>query len=326
MEIIVDWDNPILAYKANRERYTLPSKNAGLSYLGNPYSVDTITWNVFRSLQKAGSLDIVTDRIGIGKPRGLLLWALAPDLGGDNVIPQAPESGSVNAKLQYITGNLLRKSEVILPGLINEPDVVILGSTGVAVGVVCKQPEPEGVNNPWKAKLNQVRHLRTGLKKYEQRYPSIQKEDATHGEKNPSITQENATDAKNKPSSIKRNQGIIKDGASEKEVAQVYQLVKMALLAKELGTHFDVEPVVVVIANTRMWSERVFEGGKSASELWDTFTEMLGGNSPRCETMFWQHFNRLMSGRPLAELRSYLVNRPSLYDIGPLPWHSWDSS
>ena len=39
-EIIVDWDNPILAFKANRDRYTYPDQNAGLPHLGSPNSED----------------------------------------------------------------------------------------------------------------------------------------------------------------------------------------------------------------------------------------------------------------------------------------------
>ncbi|MFC1875642.1 hypothetical protein ACFLY3_05830 [Chloroflexota bacterium] len=293
-EIIVDWDSPILACKANRERYTSPNQYAGLPYLGNPNSKDTMTWNVFRSIQKADSLDIITNKLGIGEPRGLLLWAMAPELGGYNATPKAPDLGSLNARLQYLTGILLRKFEGILPGQITEPDVVILGATGVAVGVACKEWEPEEAKNLWEGELDRVKHLRICLSKYEEKCPVSQEEDMTNEEKNPGITQENTTDEKKKPSSGKRNPGIIKDGISDEEVAPVYQLVKMALLAKELGTHFNVEPVVVLMANTRAWSERELEEGKSASELWDIFTGMLGENSPRCEIIFWQHLRGLI--------------------------------
>ena len=324
-EIIVDWDNPILAFKANRERYTQPSKNEGLPHLGNPYSDDAITWNIFRSLQKAGSLDIITDKIGIGKPRGLLIWSLAPELGGDSIIPKSPESGSVNSRLQYITGNLLRKSEGVLPGQIDEPDVVILGATGVAVGVVCKQPELNEARNPWKSKVNQVRHLIMNIKKYEKRHRDAQEKTIIHGENSSSLRHSNTNDANEKPNSNNGKHDILKDGTREKEVVPVYQLLKMALLAKELGNYFNVEPVVVAIANTRTWSSTVLEGGKSASGLWKTFTGMLGENSPRCEIIFWQHLNRLMSSKSLPGLRSYLVKRPSLYDVGPLPWDSWEA-
>jgi len=323
-EIIVDWDNTILACRANKERYTRPNQHAGLPYLSSPCSEDAITWNAFRSFQKADSLDIITDKLGIGEPRGLLLWAMAPELGGYNAIPKSPELGSVNAKLQYITGILLRNLEGILPGQITEPDVIILGTTGVAVGVACKLSEPEEAKHLWEGELDRVKHLRMCLSKYEEKYPVGQKEGVTNDEKNPGITQGNTTDENKEPSSGKRNPGIIKNDISDQEVAPVYQLVTMALLAKELGTYFNVEPVVVSLANSRKWSEKVTETGKSASDIWDIFTGMLGENSTRCEIIFWQQLRGLMLGRSLGELQTYLTQRPSLYDLGPAPWDSWE--
>lgn len=60
--ILIDPDNPILTFKASRDRYTnLPSqrKYAGLPYLGSRTSEDALTWNVSRSLQKTNSLSIM---------------------------------------------------------------------------------------------------------------------------------------------------------------------------------------------------------------------------------------------------------------------------
>ena len=162
------------------------------------------------------------------------------------------------------------------------------------------------------------------LSKYEEKYPVSQKEGVTNDEKNPGITQGNTTDENKEPSSGKRNPGIIKNDISDQEVAPVYQLVTMALLAKELGTYFNVEPVVVSLANSRKWSEKVTETGKSASDIWDIFTGMLGENSTRCEIIFWQRLRGLMVGRSLAELGTCLVKNPSLYELGPLPWDSYE--
>lgn len=67
--IIVDPDSPILAFKANRDQYTnLPQQReyAGLPYLGSQASEDALTWNVFRSLQEADGLDLLTDKLHIG--------------------------------------------------------------------------------------------------------------------------------------------------------------------------------------------------------------------------------------------------------------------
>jgi len=53
--IIIEPDSPILAFKANRNRYTrqIQPSYKGLPYLGSQDSEDALTWNVFRSLQKA---------------------------------------------------------------------------------------------------------------------------------------------------------------------------------------------------------------------------------------------------------------------------------
>lgn len=60
--ISIDGDSPILAFKANRDRYTnLPNQKyyAGLPHLGSLQSEDALTWNVLRSLQKVNRLDII---------------------------------------------------------------------------------------------------------------------------------------------------------------------------------------------------------------------------------------------------------------------------
>src|SRR5208283_5682738 len=90
--IIIDANHPILAFKANRDRYTnLPNQKryAGLPYLGSSESEDALTWNVFRSLQESGDLNLVAGLLAIGDPRGLLLWTLAP------------KTDDVSAELQY---------------------------------------------------------------------------------------------------------------------------------------------------------------------------------------------------------------------------------
>lgn len=73
--IIVEPDSPILAFKANRDRYTRRTQPGyeGLPYLGSQDSEDALTWNVFRGLQKARRLDIVCNDLDIGEPRGMLL-------------------------------------------------------------------------------------------------------------------------------------------------------------------------------------------------------------------------------------------------------------
>ena len=81
--IITDLDSPILAFKASRDRYIDPSgkkQYAGSPHLSSQNSEDALTWNLFRILQETGRLEIISDIIGIGQPRGMLLWTLAPEV------------------------------------------------------------------------------------------------------------------------------------------------------------------------------------------------------------------------------------------------------
>lgn len=128
--IIIEPDSPILAFKANRDRYTRQTQPdyEGRPYLGSQDSEDALTWNVFRSLRKAGRLDIVCNDLGIGEPRAMLLWALTP------------ESDGASAELQYVVGTVIRKFDRILRGQMTEPDVIISGTKGIAV-IECKLGE-----------------------------------------------------------------------------------------------------------------------------------------------------------------------------------------
>lgn len=152
--IIVDPDSPILASKANRDRYTMSTQPAyaGLPHLASRNSEDALTWNVFRSLQKALKLGIICEELGIGEPRGLLLWTLAS------------EAGDRSSELQYTVGALIRQFDGILGGPITEPDVVIWGTKGVAA-IECKLSEPhKPPSHLWEGSLDSVKkRLRTYL-------------------------------------------------------------------------------------------------------------------------------------------------------------------
>lgn len=265
--IIVDPDNPILAFKANRDRYTnLPnqSKYAGLPHLGSKQSEDALTWNVFRSLQKAKALNIVTDRLKIGEPRALLLWTLAPEID------------EVNAELQYVTGSLIRKFDGVFRGQITEPDVVMLGTSRVAV-VECKlSKRDEALAHVWEGILDSVEKRRPI---YEREIPNLLSEHMSNG-----------------------------------RIAPVYQLVRVAFYAAKLGMTFGVEPVVVSLANRENWSREIHKIGKSPSQLWDIFcNEILKRGCVRCESLTWQDVAELIEGKSLNALSAYLSTHPCLY-------------
>ena len=54
--IVVDPDNPVLAWKASKDRFP-----QGLPRIGSGHSEDALSWNLFRSLQLAGKLPLVGD-------------------------------------------------------------------------------------------------------------------------------------------------------------------------------------------------------------------------------------------------------------------------
>lgn len=72
--IIVDPDHPILLWKARKERFSprlFPPEVRGMSpqglpRIGSQHSEDALSWNLFRSLQLAGRLPLVTDFIHPG--------------------------------------------------------------------------------------------------------------------------------------------------------------------------------------------------------------------------------------------------------------------
>jgi len=162
--ILVDAHNPILAFKANRDRYTnLPNqaKYAGLPHLGSVNSEDALTWNVFRSLQKECRLDLVTEWLGvdIGRPTALLIWCLAPELT------------DVAGELQFRLGDLLRRSDGVLRGQIGEPDVVIQGTKGIAV-IECKLGELEKAPSYlWEG--SSVQRIEKRLSRYRRDIPEL---------------------------------------------------------------------------------------------------------------------------------------------------------
>ena len=263
--IIIDAENPILAFKASRDRYTnLPNqaKYAGLPYLGSSESEDAVTWNVFRSLQKAESLDIVSELLEIGDTRSLLLWTLAP------------EASDIDAELQYKTGELIRRFDGVFRGQMTEPDVILLGTKGVSI-IECKLSEADKA--PY--------HLWEG---------------------------EHSSVEKRLPVYLGRNPQLLKDNIGKDDVAQVYQLVRMAFYAVELGSEFGVQPIVVSLANRGNWSRGVGKLGKSASDLWDMFGWIVGKNGPLCKALFWQEIPELIRDRPLETLSSYILTHPCL--------------
>jgi len=130
--IIVDKDNPILVWKAWRDHFT-----NGKAFLASPNGEDALTWNVFRSFQKAGNagLDIISEVFGISKEvKTILFWGCDAENHGEE---------------QQLLNILIRTIDGQLQGTMTEPDLVIITEDEV-VFVECKL-NLSGTTSPWKA-------------------------------------------------------------------------------------------------------------------------------------------------------------------------------
>ena len=113
--ILFDKNNPVLAMKANRDRY-IRTKNhdiyAGLPQIGSLNSEDALTWNVFREIIPRKGLESFEKLLDINivNPK-LLLWTLSFTKESDD--------------LQYIVGNYIRSIDGKYNGQITEPDIII---------------------------------------------------------------------------------------------------------------------------------------------------------------------------------------------------------
>lgn len=174
--ILVDSNSPILAFKANRDRFCQTrrqEKYAGMPHLGAMNSEDALTWNVFRSLQKARRLNVVIDwlRIDIGTPSAVLIWCLAPELT------------DAARELQFKLGDLLRSSDGIIPGQIGEPDVVVQGTDGIAI-IECKLGEPnKALTHLWKG--SSPERIKKRLSRYRQDVPELLRSGKTEADVEP---------------------------------------------------------------------------------------------------------------------------------------------
>lgn len=142
--ILVDKDNPVLAFKANRDRYFKNGKQdiyAGLAHLGSINSEDAITWNLIRSLSLSKDFSSLEVLLGLKLPNPkVLLWTLSFD----------DESN----ELQYLVGSTIREIDGKHKGQITEPDIVIESDSHFIV-FECKLGETNKFpNHLWESAMN----------------------------------------------------------------------------------------------------------------------------------------------------------------------------
>jgi len=135
--IIIDKDNPILVWKAWRDRYSKESHwkvgYGGQAYLSRANSEDALTWNVFRSLQLSKP-ELISKISGISEVEKVLFWGCDVEYHGEE---------------QQILNILIRITDGRYEGTMTEPDLVII-TKGEVVFVECKLNQ-SGKSSPWKA-------------------------------------------------------------------------------------------------------------------------------------------------------------------------------
>jgi hypothetical protein len=72
--IIVDADAPPIAWKAQRDTFGGHTSVPGRSRLASENSEDALSWNLFRTLEKADRLDVVTRAVGLQDDYQVLYW------------------------------------------------------------------------------------------------------------------------------------------------------------------------------------------------------------------------------------------------------------
>lgn len=128
--ILFDKDNPILAFKANRDRYTnIKNQNeyAGYAQIGSINSEDALTWNVFRGMSELNDYSSIERMLEFPiKNPNILVWLLALNEPSND--------------LQYFVGKIIREIDGKYKGQITEPDVIIETENKIIV-IECKLGE-----------------------------------------------------------------------------------------------------------------------------------------------------------------------------------------
>lgn len=148
--LIVDVNNPILAFKALRDRYTGENHPfAGQPYLAAPWGEDALTWNVFRWLQVHHHEDVIGRCLEMETPETILFWGVDCHSPGEH---------------QFAMGDLIRNVDGVRRGQVTEPDLVLIGPQTVNF-VECKLGlAGKALYEPWSSKEakrfgDYVRHL-----------------------------------------------------------------------------------------------------------------------------------------------------------------------
>jgi hypothetical protein len=112
--IIVDADLPPIRWKAAKDRFTSITDVPGWPRIASQNSEDALSWNVFRSLEKAGRLDVVANLMGLEDTFQVLYWYRPCDADGPT--PEIVAALKQTEPWGQIRGRYQTETDIILKG------------------------------------------------------------------------------------------------------------------------------------------------------------------------------------------------------------------
>ena len=144
--VIVDPDNPILKWKADKKKERLPD---GSPYIASENSEDILSWNVFVSLQRAGKLSLITSLIQVPQcEEELYFW--------QHAISQ--QSQDIDHEIQFVLDEIEpwgRNAE----SQQTETDIILRGRSHIVM-VESKLGKPNQIVKAWVRGGSQSRTMR----------------------------------------------------------------------------------------------------------------------------------------------------------------------
>jgi hypothetical protein len=112
--IVVDPDAPSLVWKAGRDIFGANTSVPGHPYLASENSEDALSWNLFRSLEKAGRLDVVARALGLEDEFQVLYWYRPWNVA--EPLPEIKEALDRVEPWGKIRGRFQTETDIILKG------------------------------------------------------------------------------------------------------------------------------------------------------------------------------------------------------------------
>jgi hypothetical protein len=112
--IVVDPNAPPLVWKARRDIFGASRGVPGRPYLASENSEDALSWNLFRTLEKAGRLDVIARALGLEDNFQVLYWHRPWDAA--DALPEIKEARDRVEPWGKIGGRFQTETDIILKG------------------------------------------------------------------------------------------------------------------------------------------------------------------------------------------------------------------